>query len=283
MVARCVESGEPLMLAHDDGVYLCVDSIRTPEGPCACAYARGCDPRPVPVGDAEWFETARRLVGGDDFGERINVKGATALTDALRRGDRLVIRFTKRTISLFAERVVPPSTTPEAASGRGNGSTTSARTPERNSDMSTTKKKSSKKAKPSGERLKQQALKEIADRLAGGKQDHEVPTAKEIANTPHKAGASKSKSAKAPKGAARKRVSALDAAAQVLESAKEPMTSGALIDAMAKRDLWKSPGGKTPAATLYAAIIREIKAKGKDARFKKTDRGLFVATGKKAG
>jgi short subunit dehydrogenase-like uncharacterized protein len=50
-----------------------------------------------------------------------------------------------------------------------------------------------------------------------------------------------------------------------------------MIDAMRARCLWTSPGGKTPAASLYAAIIREIAAKGEKARFKKADRGLFVA------
>jgi len=33
----------------------------------------------------------------------------------------------------------------------------------------------------------------------------------------------------------------------------------------------------TPAATLNAAIIREVKVKGREARFKKTGRGLFAA------
>jgi hypothetical protein len=33
---------------------------------------------------------------------------------------------------------------------------------------------------------------------------------------------------------------------------------------------------------MYAAIIREIAAKGSSARFKKTDRGLFASTGKAA-
>ena len=41
--------------------------------------------------------------------------------------------------------------------------------------------------------------------------------------------------------------------------------------------LWRSPGVKTPEATLYAAIIREISAKGTEPRFAKHDRGLFVA------
>ena len=48
-----------------------------------------------------------------------------------------------------------------------------------------------------------------------------------------------------------------------------------LIEAMAERGLWSSPNGKTPAATLYAAILREISTKGVAARFRKVDRGLF--------
>ncbi len=47
-----------------------------------------------------------------------------------------------------------------------------------------------------------------------------------------------------------------------------------------EQGLWTSPGGKTPHASLYAAIIREISAKGKDARFAKKERGLFVPMGK---
>ena len=82
------------------------------------------------------------------------------------------------------------------------------------------------------------------------------------------------KPAKEPKA---KKVSALDAAAQVLSKSDKPMTSKALIDAMAEQHLWSSPGGKTPEATLYAAMLREITAKGKESRFKKVDRGLFTS------
>jgi hypothetical protein len=77
------------------------------------------------------------------------------------------------------------------------------------------------------------------------------------------------------------RMSALDAAAQVLAEAKAPMSSGALIEAMAEKGYWNSPGGKTPAATLYAAITREISLKGNEARFKKVDRGQFALAGAK--
>jgi hypothetical protein len=52
-----------------------------------------------------------------------------------------------------------------------------------------------------------------------------------------------------------------------------------MIEAMGKKGYWTSPGGKTPHATLYSAILRELKAKGKEARFKKTERGKFTATG----
>ncbi len=88
------------------------------------------------------------------------------------------------------------------------------------------------------------------------------------------------KAAPKPAPAAKpKRVSALDAAAQVLQKADTPMSSKALIAAMAERNLWKSPAGKTPHATLYAAVLREISAKGAQARFRKADRGLFEYAG----
>ena len=97
-------------------------------------------------------------------------------------------------------------------------------------------------------------------------------TSKKTAANGTKAPAAKAKKAPSDKP---KRTSALDAAATVLKKAGKPMRSQELIDAMASQGLWKSPGGKTPHATLYAAILREITAKGKAARFRKVDRGQF--------
>ena len=74
-----------------------------------------------------------------------------------------------------------------------------------------------------------------------------------------------------------KKVSAIDAAARVLGEAKEPMNCQELIKQMADKGYWTSPGGKTPHATLYSAITREINTKGNDSRFKKTERGNFAA------
>jgi hypothetical protein len=55
------------------------------------------------------------------------------------------------------------------------------------------------------------------------------------------------------------------------------MTAGEMIEAMTAKKYWTSPGGKTPSATIYAAIIREIAKKGDHSRFRKAARGRFVA------
>jgi hypothetical protein len=74
-----------------------------------------------------------------------------------------------------------------------------------------------------------------------------------------------------------KKLSAIDAAAKLLTETGEPMTCRAMVEAMATKGLWSSPNGKTPHATLYSAILREITTKGDEARFRKTDRGQFAA------
>ena len=127
--------------------------------------------------------------------------------------------------------------------------------------MSTkTKKKSAPKAAPASparEKLRKAALAEISDRVA------KLDRGERPARTP----------ARAPKT---KRVSALDAAATVLATASKPMTAPEMIAAMGQRGLWTSPGGKTPEATLYAAMGREIARKGDEARFRKVGRGEFA-------
>lgn len=74
-----------------------------------------------------------------------------------------------------------------------------------------------------------------------------------------------------------KRLSALDAAAQVMAEAAKPMTCRQLIDIMAAKSYWTpSQSGKTPQNTLHAAISKEIKVKGPDSRFQKAGRGQFT-------
>lgn len=275
LIEAAITSGKPLMLAHDHGVYLCHDDVRHESpgsgGGCICAFVDGMEPEV----DPEAFETANAFVGFDDFGESIPLTARDQpLLDDLRRGHELVIGFsaTRITINTLAPRAKRPPPTPTAR-GRGAESPSNARSPERNGTMSTMKTRSSKKAKKNdskkSERLAKEARKEIAERIAtldGANSKAAKPT----------------KASKEKKPAKAKRVSALDAAATVLTGAKEPMNAADLIKAMAERKLWSSPNGKTPEQTLYAALIREIKAKGKDARFTKTDRGLFAAN-RKAG
>ena len=79
--------------------------------------------------------------------------------------------------------------------------------------------------------------------------------------------------------AAKKKLSALDATAQVLVENGGSMNTQEMIEAMAAKKLWTSPNGQTPAATLYAALTREIATKGTASRFQKTEPGKFAATG----
>src|SRR4051794_10797531 len=82
-----------------------------------------------------------------------------------------------------------------------------------------------------------------------------------------KKGTTKAKGAAKPKAEAKpKRTSALDAAAQVLKDAKEPMRVRAMVEAMKAKGLWWSDAA-TPHATLYSAILREIANKKGDSRF----------------
>lgn len=107
-------------------------------------------------------------------------------------------------------------------------------------------------------------------------QDHEVPSPKEVANNARLEahGEKVVLKHKPPKPA---HVSVLDAAVLVLASAPDGgLSAKAMIEQIVAQGLWSSPAGKTPEATLYAAITREIGRKGKAARFRKVDRGRFA-------
>jgi hypothetical protein len=79
----------------------------------------------------------------------------------------------------------------------------------------------------------------------------------------------------APAQPTEKKLSALEAAARVLAEAGVAMTTQELIGAMAGKGYWISPAGKTPSATLYSAILREITTKGETSRFTKVGPGRF--------
>ena len=137
------------------------------------------------------------------------------------------------------------------------------------------KKNTRKKAQAKGdtERARKDAIKEIDQRLNGEAAPARPRSAAKGKTASKKAASKKARAKKDPKP---KRMSGLDAAAQVLAEAGKPLNCRAIIEAIIKKSLWGTKG-KTPHATLSAAMSREIKAKGKDARFKKAGRGLFAS------
>ena len=61
----------------------------------------------------------------------------------------------------------------------------------------------------------------------------------------------------------------------MLAETGQPMRCTELIAAMAAKGYWTSPGGKTPASTLFSALLRELKTKKDQTRFRKAERGKF--------
>jgi len=97
---------------------------------------------------------------------------------------------------------------------------------------------------------------------------------------PRDARSAKPAATKAPQ-TGRAKLSALDAAALVLADLPKSEAAGGisandLIDRMQSRGLWQSPGGKTPSATLYAAMMREVADKGEASRFARVAKGRFT-------
>jgi len=134
------------------------------------------------------------------------------------------------------------------------------------------------------ERLRRAASKQIGERLAKAEAADASPTAA----TPASAEGQGGKKDKAPKVAklakpaagegAAKQLGGLDAAAIVLKKAGVPLTCKEVWAKIDEQKLWFTEG-RTPEATIYSAILREIKAKGKDARFRKAARGKFEFCG----
>ena len=87
--------------------------------------------------------------------------------------------------------------------------------------------------------------------------------------------ASGKKAAPGAKTGAQGKRSGLEAAAKVLKEAGEPLTCKEIVARAFEKGYWKSEG-KTPAATIYSSILREIQRRGDASRFRKADRGKFA-------
>jgi hypothetical protein len=80
---------------------------------------------------------------------------------------------------------------------------------------------------------------------------------------------------------AAKPMSLLDAAAYLLSlGTGDAMRCKDIVDLAVERELWTPGNGRTPANTLYASLLREIKTKGDASRFMKAERGKFALASK---
>lgn len=85
-----VPADSELLLVHDQGVYIM--SATQPVGQRTIIYAEGCNPEK----DDDWWESSRRLVGGDDFGEPFATAGAVlTFLAAAEHGLRITVTETQ--------------------------------------------------------------------------------------------------------------------------------------------------------------------------------------------
>ena len=127
--------------------------------------------------------------------------------------------------------------------------------------------------------------------MAGAKSEASGAAARPQGATGAKKAGGKAKGATAKKSATRAKTGAqgnptspeatkaptsgLDAAAKVLAEADCPLSCKEIVERAFEKGYWQSDG-KTPSATIYSAILREIQKKGDEARFRKADRGKFT-------
>jgi len=105
--------------------------------------------------------------------------------------------------------------------------------------------------------------------------------AKDATNAPERATGERDATGGEREASNRKPMSLLDAAAHLLSlGTGDPMRCKDIVNLAIGRGLWTPGKGKTPAATLHAAMSREIKTKGEASRFVKAERGKFALASK---
>lgn len=104
-----------VLLVHDQGVYLMSNGLprdlvrgTQEQGTDFVAYADGCHPET----DEAWWETSRKLVGGDDISETI--EAAQEILDLIKAGYAdILFTVTARRISLAGGRRTTPPPRPK--------------------------------------------------------------------------------------------------------------------------------------------------------------------------
>ena len=72
------------------------------------------------------------------------------------------------------------------------------------------------------------------------------------------------------------KLSLVKAAIAILTESDEALNSKTIVAKAKEQGLWTPGAGKTPEQTLYSAMVREIKTKAAQARFKLVGRGQFA-------
>lgn len=79
---------QPVLFVKDQGLYLMTRGLKADAKTAVVAYAEGCNPK---TDDFDtWWDNARAIAGGDDFGEEIE---AAALAEMIKGGNGLQIRL----------------------------------------------------------------------------------------------------------------------------------------------------------------------------------------------
>jgi len=120
-------------------------------------------------------------------------------------------------------------------------------------------------------------VKAAEDAAGAAQAAQDAPGAAKPPETSKDAGGQTGRAPGDPGAKAARAMSLLDAAVSILsQGSGEPMGCKDLVAEAVNQNLWAPRTGKTPASTLYAAILREIATKGDKSRFVKTERGRFA-------
>lgn len=98
MIEQAEKTKKPVCLVKDQGVYMMSFGRQAPKGNKVC-YADGLDPNKADFDD--WYDTAHRICGGDDFAEHIP---SDFFRRAIDKGCKMVkVKLTARNMSLEAQ------------------------------------------------------------------------------------------------------------------------------------------------------------------------------------
>lgn len=214
--------------------------------------------------------------------DKVNVHGGWDGTN-VRTGRPVRIKSSQRLRGLWPKKTMP--ITPEGAQAIHHADQENARLEEERSnapDGQTASERAMAASAPRGKKGRKADDKSVAETVAAVEKGNlaEGVTVPESTRGGGPKGQAADKTRPASLTAAQAtRPSLLNLAATALAEACEPLNCRQMIEKVLASGLWQSEG-KTPAATLASAILREMKTKGDASRFRKVGPGKFVATTK---